>query len=190
MRKSEGITKDCEVFAKDLKNALDQRLSNVQKDETLAILEIFDAQTLVKLQCGKVSAGKIHYDIPEREIEDYGICECDQLLSVIAEMKHVQGSRFSFDHRMAHKYLSRTKEAVHAGIWEQLCPEWFEYTDDGKTLKFDEGYLIKKFTADIRKENQLEGHFIIEFENSKEEHVKLSEDFFYQSIYCNERFIT
>ena len=54
MRESEDITKDREVFAKDLKNALDQRLSNVQKDKTLAILEIFDAQTLVKLRCGEV----------------------------------------------------------------------------------------------------------------------------------------
>ena len=49
MRESEDITKDRETFAKDLKSALDRRLSNVQKDETVPILEIFDAQTLVKL---------------------------------------------------------------------------------------------------------------------------------------------
>ena len=54
-------------------------------------------------------------------------------------------------------------------------------------LKFDEEYIIKKFTADIEKENQLDGHFIIEFENSKIGHVKLSEDFFYQAFYCNEK---
>ena len=69
MRESEDITKDREAFAKDLKNALDPRLSNVQNVETLVILEIFDAQTLVKLQCGEVSAEKIHFDIPEGEIE-------------------------------------------------------------------------------------------------------------------------
>ena len=80
---------------------------------------------------------------------------------------------------MAHKYLSHIKEAVHAGIWEQLCVEWFVCTDDGKTLTFDEGYIIKKFTTDIEKENQPDGHFIIEFENSKVEHVKLSEGYFY-----------
>ena len=187
MRENEDITKDREIFAKDLKNALDRRLSNAQKDKTLTILEIFDAQNLVKLQCGDVSAGKIHYDIPEGEIEDYDIRECKQLLSVIAEMNHIEGSGFNFAHRMAHKYLSRIKEAVHAGIWEQLCPEWFVCTDDGKTLKFDEGYIIKKFTADIEKENQLDRHFIIEFGNSKVEHLKLSEDFFYQSFYCNEK---
>ena len=50
MWESEGITKDRQTFAKDVKNVLDRRLSNVQKDKTLAILEIFDAQTLVKLQ--------------------------------------------------------------------------------------------------------------------------------------------
>ena len=88
---------------------------------------------------------------------------------------------------MTHKYLNHIKEAVHAGIWEQLCPEWFVCTDDGKTLKFDEWYIIKKVTADIEKENQLDGHFIIEFENLKVEHVKLSEDFLYQSFYCNEK---
>ena len=62
------------------------------------------------------------------------------------------GFGFNFDHRMAHKYLSHIKEAVHAEIWEQLCPEWFICTDDGKTLKFDEVYIIKKFTAYIEKE--------------------------------------
>ena len=187
IRENEDITKDRETFAKDLKNALDRRLSNVQKDKTRTIFEIFDAQNLVKLQCGEVPAGKIHCDIPEGEIEDDGICACEQLLSVIAEMKHIQGSGFNFDHRTAHKYLSHIKGAVHAGIWEQLCPQWIVCTDDGKTLKFDEEYIIKKFTADIEKENQLDGHFIIEFENSKVEHVKLSEDFFYQSFYCNEK---
>ena len=65
MQESEDITKHCETFAKDLKNALDRRLSTVQKDETLAILEIFDAQALVKLRCREVSAGKINYNIPE-----------------------------------------------------------------------------------------------------------------------------
>ena len=65
MWESEDITKDREIFAKDLKNALYRRLPNVQKDETLVILEIFDTQTLVKLQLGKVPAGKIHYDIPK-----------------------------------------------------------------------------------------------------------------------------
>ena len=111
MRESEDITKDPETFAKDLKNVLDRRLSNVQKDKTLAILEIFDAQTLVNLLSGTVSAGEIHCNIPEGEIEDYGICECEQLLSVTAEMKHIPGSGFNFDHGIAHKYLSCIKES-------------------------------------------------------------------------------
>ena len=85
MRESEDITKDGEVFAKDLKNVLERRLSNVQKEKTLAILEIFDAQTLLKLQCGEVTAGKIHYYIQGGEIVDYDIRECEQLLSAIAE---------------------------------------------------------------------------------------------------------
>ena len=51
-----------------------------------------------------MSAGKIHYDIPEGEIEDYGIRECEHLLFVIAKMKNMQGSGFNFDH------LSRIKE--------------------------------------------------------------------------------
>ena len=37
-------------------------------------LKLFDAQALVKLQCGEISGEKIHYNIPEREIEDCGIC--------------------------------------------------------------------------------------------------------------------
>ena len=36
---------------------------------------------------------------------------------------------------MAQKYLSQIKEAIHAGIWEQLCPECLICTDDSKTLK-------------------------------------------------------
>ena len=66
MRESEDITKDREVFAKDLKNALDQRLSNVQKDKTLAILEIFDAQTLVKSGAEKCKLEKF-ITISQRE---------------------------------------------------------------------------------------------------------------------------
>ena len=116
MQESEDITKDHETFAKDLKNALDQKLSNVRRDETLAILEIFDVQTLIKLQYGEVSARKNHYDIPEREIEDYGICEWEQLLSVIAEIKNIEGSGSNFYNRVAHKYQSDINEAVHAGI--------------------------------------------------------------------------
>ena len=92
MWESEDITKDRETFAKDLKNALDPRLPNVQKDKTLVILEISDAQALVKLQCGEAAAEKIHYDIPEGKKEDYGILKSEQLLSVIVEMKHIQGS--------------------------------------------------------------------------------------------------
>ena len=65
MRESEDSIKDRETFAKDLKNALDPRLPNVQKDETQVILKLLDARTLVKLQCGEVPAGKIHYGIPE-----------------------------------------------------------------------------------------------------------------------------
>ena len=64
---------------------------------------------------------------------------------------------------------------------------WNLCTDGSKTLKIGEGYIIKKFTADIKKESQLDWHFIIEFQNSKVEHVKLSEHFFYQSFYYNER---
>ena len=33
----------------------------------------------------------------------------------------------------------------------------FIFTDDGNTLKTDEVYIIKKFTADIEKENQRDG---------------------------------
>ena len=76
MRGNKDITKDREAFVKDLKSALERRLLNIQKDETLAVLEIFDVQTLVILQCGEVLAGKIHCDIPEGKIEDYGIREC------------------------------------------------------------------------------------------------------------------
>ena len=92
MQESEDITKDRETFVKDLKNVLDRILPNVQKDETLVIPQIFDAQTLVKLRCEEMSAGKIHYDIPQGKKEDYGIRKCEQLISVIAEMKHIQGS--------------------------------------------------------------------------------------------------
>ena len=79
MRESEEMEN-----AKDLRNALEQRLSNVQKDKRLAILEVFDAQTIVKLQGGEASAGKIRHDIPEGAVEDWYpqmrttlICYCE-----------------------------------------------------------------------------------------------------------------
>ena len=62
----------------------------------------------------------------------------------------IQGSRFNFDHQMIQKHLSRLNEAVHVGIWEQLCPDRFICTDNCKTMKIDRGYIIKKFAADIK----------------------------------------
>ena len=55
---NEDITKDRETFEKNLKNALDRRLSNVQRDKTLTIFEIFDAQNLVKSSAGKCQLEK------------------------------------------------------------------------------------------------------------------------------------
>ena len=40
-----------------------------------------------------------------------------------------------------------------------------------------------------KKTNETDGRFIIEFEKSKVERVQLSQDFFQQSFYCNERMI-
>ena len=63
------------------------------------------SQTLVKLQCMEVSAGKIHYDIPEEKIEDCGIGKCEQLSSVIVEIKHIEESGLNFDHGMTQRHI-------------------------------------------------------------------------------------
>ena len=67
MREEEEIKGDRMQFVSDLKDCIDKRLLNLESDETLKVLEIFDAQSLVILHCGKLSNKKPLFDIEEGE---------------------------------------------------------------------------------------------------------------------------
>ena len=170
-----------------VKHALDKRLSYVIGSESLHILEIFNAQSLVKLQCGKPLDGSLKYDIAEGETEEYGVQQCQEFLDVVSKVPHIKESDFNFDPRMSQKYLTRIKDAVHAGIWKRVCPEWFVCVESGDFLTVPEELKMKKFNNDPDRCSELDAYFIVAFENSKEIKVGLCEEMFYKSFYSNEQ---
>jgi hypothetical protein len=45
-------------------------------------------------------------------------------------MHHIIQSGMNFEPCLAHRYMNCIKEAVKAGIWNGICPQWFMLKDD------------------------------------------------------------
>ena len=84
------IKADHERFAKDLMNTLEARVSSVIRQKAFSQLEVFDASNLVRLHCCTANNGKIHFDLPEGEVEGYGVAECREVLKSASQRKHLQ----------------------------------------------------------------------------------------------------
>jgi len=187
LREEEEIKQECEGFANHLKEALERRLSSVENNPTLQILQTFDAQNLVKLYCGKRDGANVVYDIPEGEIKQYGVLECQQFLSTVVTMEHIKSSTFNFDPRMTHKYIGRLKDAVNAGIWMGYGSAWFVESDNKSVFFLNENSTIKELKIDHDKHDDLDAYFVICLSNGSQLKVKLSKSSFYSSIYSDER---
>ncbi len=127
MRESEDVSKDRERFAKELQESLEKRIRSVVNDDVVSHLEVFDASSLVSLQCGFAIYDHVQFTLEEGVIEEYGMQECKQILKVVSRMPHVQSPGMTCDPRLAHKYMRRIKKATMEGVWNGLCPEWFSY---------------------------------------------------------------
>ena len=145
-------------------------------------LEVFDVASLVRLHCGKATEGSVKFFLPDGEIEEYGVEECKRILMVASKMPHIQSAGVNFDSRMAHTYMVLIKKAIMQGIWEGICPEWFEVVSDKEVLNKDGADLVELRS---KKSTGLDFYFTMVFSDGKVQQVRLQEQRVYQSFYSN-----
>ena len=90
--------------------ALDRRVKSVVSDNSLSVLQVFDAAALVSLHCGSSSDGVVKLVVQDREYETYGVEACEAVLKVASKMEHIQKSGMDFDPCLAFRqggYLGR-----------------------------------------------------------------------------------
>ena len=63
--------------------ALDRRVKSVVSDNSLSVLQVFDAAVLVSLHCGSSSDGVVRLVVQDGEYETYGVEACEDVLSGI-----------------------------------------------------------------------------------------------------------
>ena len=183
-RENEDISKDHQSLALELQKSLETSVMSVTTDISLAILEVFDAAALVTLHCGSFSEGSVKLNATDGMYESYGVEECKSVLVTASNMAHIKQSGMDFDSRLAHRYMGRIKEAVMAGIWTLLCPEWFmlQGEDNGPLHPQD----CKLVLFEAISSNCLDALFHMKFDNGKTFDVRLNEQNVYKSFYANE----
>lgn len=130
MRGRKRYQRNHKRLASDLLAALERRVDHVVSDNSLAVLQAFDAAALVGLHCGFVPGGVIKFALKDGEYESYGVHKCESLIAVASKMAHIQNSGMDFDPRLSYQYMNSIKAAVKAGIWDGLCPDWFVRQDN------------------------------------------------------------
>ena len=163
--------------------ALDRRVKCVVSDNSLSVLQVFDAAALVSLHCGSSSDGVVKLVVQDGEYETYGVEACEAVLKVASKMEHIQKSGMDFDPRLAFRYMSRLKEAVKAGIWDGLCPDWFIVRETDTPVKSQDVQLV---TFELAPSDTLDAFFTMKFANGKQHNVRLHEQKFYSSFYARE----
>ena len=98
------------------KSLQERRVMSVTTDISLATLEVFDAATLVTLNCGSFSEESVKLNAKDGMYESYGVKECKSVLVTASNTAHIKQSGMDFDPRLAHRYMASIKE---------VCPEWF-----------------------------------------------------------------
>eukprot|EP00794_Sanderia_malayensis_P010445 gene10445-11538_t len=79
---------------------------------------MFDAATLVALQCGLMTNKGIAFLMDEGEQEEYGMEECRGILKICSRLPHIQSSGFNSDSRMAHRDMRCIKKATRKAVWD------------------------------------------------------------------------
>ena len=67
----------------------------------------------------------IDFVINDGNFEEYGVCECKELLKVVLKMPPILPSGINLNDQMAHKYMSKINETTKRAIWSGMRPEWF-----------------------------------------------------------------
>lgn len=181
MRESEDVKSDRERLALDLMTSLDNRVNAVVADGAFSVLEVFDAASLVNLHCGSICDEGVKLLSSEGEYDTFGVAQCRRVLETTSNMLHIQQSGLNFDPRLAHRYMNLLKEAIMAGIWKGLCPEWFMLKNNVPLNAQD--FKLISFLPVVGEE--IDSFFQMEFENGQEHTVRLHEQNVYGSFYSN-----
>ena len=86
--------------------------------------------------------------LPEGKIEEYGVDECKEVMKAASKLSHIQASGMNFDSSMSHAYMGLLKKAVSEGVWNGICPDWFEDMDEEPGNKNIDGVSLVKFRAE------------------------------------------
>ena len=184
VREEEDIERDHNQFALDLMNAVDSRINSVISKPFLAQLEIFDAGSLVSLQCGhRQENGNVKLSVCEGEYESYGVEESKVVMKSISNLPHIISSGMDFDERLAHRNMLRIKEAVFAGVWNRFCPHWF-IDKCNNPLKKRDADLVE-FTLS-NPDSLFDVMYTLRYNDGEEHTVRLHEQSVYASFYSQE----
>ena len=170
----------------ELEKSLNAKVMSMTSDNSLSILEVFDAAALVTLHCGVFSERSVKLIASDGMYESYGVEESKAVLATASKMLHTKQSGMDFDPRLAHRYTSRIKEAViiMAGIWTLLCPEWFILQgEDSIPLHPQDSKLVLFESINF---DCLDALFKMKFANGKEFDVHLHAQNVFKSFYANE----
>ena len=185
MREETEINDDHRRFAEDLLLAIEKRVSTITSHEYLGVLQVFDAAQLVQLQCGKRNSGVVAWKISAGEYDTYGVEECQEIMKVISRMQHIEECGIDFDPRLAYRYMICLKEAVAAGVWDGLCPEWFIDVKTSMSMKLGDLQIVE--FSPTQTTSEYESTFMIKLSDGSEIKVRLHEQSVYASFYSNER---
>ncbi len=183
LREEEEITDDQITFAEDLMLSIGTRIQSAISDEFLAVLEVFDAQALVNLHCGK-KVKDVQLEISDGDYDSYGVEECKKIMMSVSRMKHIQESGMDFDQRLAHRYMNALKESIFAGIWKNLCPEWF-LDEKNVPLKQADLTLVEFESIESNLSTPFDATFKMVFNDGTSKIVRLHEQSVYRSFYKN-----
>ena len=184
MRTEEEINNAQVTFAEDMKMSIGKRIQSAISDNFLAVLEVFDAQALVNLHCGKKAEKDIQLKISCGEYDSNGVEESKNIMMTVSNMKHIQESGMDFDQRLAHRYMNTLKEAISAGIWKHLCSEWF-LDIKNVPLKQTDLVLVKFESTESKFSTPFDATFTMMFDDGTSKIVRLHEQSVYSSFYKN-----
>lgn len=179
------IKDDHRRFAEDLLLAIENRVDSITSHECLAVLQVFDAAQLVQLQCGKRNSGAVTWHISAGDYDTYRVEECQAILKVISRTQHTKECGLDFDPRLAHRSMLCLKEAVAAGIWEGLCPEWFIDVKTNIAMKLGDVQIVEFSPSQTT--SVYKSMFRIKLSDGSEMKVRLHKQSVYASFYSNKR---
>ncbi len=138
MREDNDIVADRLKFPDDLMQAIDTRMKSVTSDQCWSVLQVFDAEAFVSLQCGRRISGEVNLAMSGGKYDSYGVEESKKIMKVVSKMPHIIESEIDFEPRLAYRYMSRLKGAIFLP-W-MVC--WWQKEVDRPIKKQDTDLIL------------------------------------------------